>query len=111
MQDKITVPMDVYDSPQEMCIVLPLWWVEKSSVQLQLAWLRLKISGERKQPAIKDSLQAMQENCFRWIFEKVVDIPANTAFDRIWSELSPENILMIVVPKVISPEEIVVNIR
>lgn len=111
MQDKISVPMDVYDSPQEMCIIMPLWWVEKSSVHLQLFWLRLQITGERKKPQIKQALQPMQESCFRWVFTKEIDLEANVAFDRIWSELSTENILTIVIPKIISPEEIVVNIR
>jgi len=111
MKDAVTVPMDIYDSPQEMVLILPLGGVEKSSVSLQLLWNRLVISGKRVQPSLKESLTPMQEHCFWWDFSSDVDLPANAAVDRIWSELSPENILHIVVPKIITPESIVVNIQ
>jgi hypothetical protein len=69
------------------------------------------ISGKREQPQLKESLTPMQEHCFWGAFSSDVDLPANIAVDRIWSELSPENILQIVIPKIIQPEQIVVNIK
>ena len=94
-----------------MVIVLPLGGVEKSSIKLQLNGLQLVIIGERSQPQLKESLTPMQEKCFRGVFTKEVDLPSNTVFDGIQSELSPENILTIIVPKVTTPEEIVVDIK
>ena len=105
----LTVPMDVYDAPTEMVIVLPLGGVQKDSVILTCKNKTLYIAWERQKPVLKDSLTPLQEQCFWWIFEKEVMLPENAAFDRIYSELSPENILTIVVPKIVVPEEIIVK--
>ena len=38
MADKVTpnIPYDMYESPQEVVIVLPLWWVKKESVEVKI---------------------------------------------------------------------------
>lgn len=111
MKEVVTVPMDIYDSPQEMVIILPLGGVKKSSIKLQLQGLQLKIIWERLKPQLKVSLVSMQEKCFRGSFTKIVELPWNAVFDSIQSELSPENTLTIIIPKVTVPEEIVVTIK
>lgn len=103
--------MDVYESPQEMVVLLPLWGAKKDSVILKCEWNSLHIVGTREHPPIKSSLTPLQEQCFWWDFKKEVHLPDNAAFDRIHSELSPENILTIIIPKVFVPEKIVVDIQ
>ena len=105
----ITVPMDVYDSPTEMVAILPLGWVQKDSLHLHCeAWV-LHLTGKRQKPEIKSSLVPVQEQCFWWNFEKTIDIWNNIVYENIRSELSAENILTIVIPKNIPPEEIVIQ--
>lgn len=111
MSEYIKIPLDIYDSPVEMVIMLPLWWVDKSSVSLKVSWSHLTLSAVRKKPDLKSSLVAKTQECFRGPFAKDIVLPQNVAIDRIWSELSPENVLTIVVPKIVAPEEIVVQIR
>ena len=105
----ITVPMDIHESPTEMVVVLPLWGVQKNSVSLKCEENLLHIIWKREKPEIKSSLVPLQEQCFWWIFEREISLPENTAFDRIQSELSSENILTIIIPKIIIPEKIVVE--
>ncbi len=107
----IDIPVDVYSSPTEFVIVMPLWWVNKSSVSLKLENTRLTISWLREAPVLKSSLVPQKETCFRWPFQKAVELPANSYFNNIHSELSKDNILTVIVPKVFVPEELVVTIK
>lgn len=108
----IDIPVDLYDSPQEFVVVMPLWGVTKKSVQLTLdeTWV-LTIKGKRKQPDMKASLSATAQTCFWGEFTKTIKLPENSYFNKIHSELSKENILTVVVPKVIVPEEIAVHVQ
>lgn len=107
----VDIPVDIFDSPTEFVVVIPLWWVEKSSVQLSLQGLLLTITWTRMKPDIKDSLSPVSQKCYRWTFKKVLEIPSNSYFNNIHSELSPTNILTIIVPKVIVPESITVLVK
>jgi len=80
----IEIPVDIFASPTEFVVVMPLWWVKKTSVSLK---------------------------CFWWPFHKRIELPANSYFNKIHSELSKDNILTVVVPKVFMPEELVVTIQ
>lgn len=110
MNEPITVPMDVYDSPTEMVVIMPLWWVDKQSVRVTLSGTTLTLHGTRVSPMLKDALMPLQEQCYRGDFVKEIAVPAHAATDRIHSELSPENILTIIIPKIVDPAEIIVEI-
>jgi len=108
---QIDIPVDLYDSPQEFVVVMPLWGVQKSSVHLYLEKDILVIIGERKVPTLKKNLTQTMGSCFRWSFQRKIKLPGSVAFDRIHSQLTSENILVVVVPKVILSEEIQVDIE
>jgi hypothetical protein len=61
-------------------------------------------------PILKEQYVTMMEQCFWGDFEKHYSLPHNVYLDKIYSELSPENILHIVIPKVIAPEMVAINI-
>jgi hypothetical protein len=52
-----------------------------------------------------------QGNCYRGSFSRRVALPVSAAYDRIHSQLSPENILTVIVPKMLMPEKIVVEVQ
>lgn len=109
--EQIEIPVDIYDSATEFVVVMPLGGVEKSSVQLTLEQTQLTISGFRKKPTLKEILLPVAEECYRGSFTKNVELPANSYFNKIHSELTPDNILLVIVPKVIIPEKIMVHIQ
>lgn len=111
MYQSVDIPVDLYDSPQEFVVIMPVGGVEKTTVQLRIEWGELVIQGERKMPELKMTLVQTSGSCYRWGFSRRVKLPANAAFDRIHSQLSPENILTVIVPKVIVPEKIVVEVQ
>lgn len=108
---EVNVPIDMYESAAELIIVMPLGGVDKSSVSLKLREYRLVVRGERVRPTFKEGVMPLQERCYRWSIEKVIDLPEDVYFDRIHSELSPTNVLTVIVPKVVKPEEIIVDIK
>lgn len=111
MVQAIDIPVDLYDSPQEFVVLMPLGWVEKESIQLWIEGTELIIQGERKMPELKMTLVQTSWSCYRWGFSSRIKLPASAAYDRIHSQLSPENILTVIVPKVIVPEKITVDVQ
>jgi HSP20 family molecular chaperone IbpA len=111
MIQKIDIPVDLYDSPQEFVVIMPLGWVEKTSIQLWIEDNELIIQGERKMPLLKISLVQSSWSCYRGGFSSRIKLPSSTAYDRIHSQLSPENVLTVIVPKIIIPEKITVEIE
>lgn len=105
------IPYDIYESPQEVVIVLPLGGVQKDSIKLSIKNYRLIISGKRTKPTVKDSLLPLKEECYRWNIEQVIDLPPQVYFDKIHSKLTPDNTLHIVVPKALIPEKIEVEVE
>lgn len=59
------IPYDVYESPQEIVILLPLGGVKKESIKLSIKDYRLVIIGERNKPKVKDHLIPLKEECYR----------------------------------------------
>lgn len=110
-ESQIDIPVDLYDSPTEFVVVMPLWWVDKQSVSLTLSETTLTIKAMRTPPKLKDALTPKQQKCFWGSFVKHVTLPANSYFNNIQSTLTPENILIVTVPKVFIPEELVVDIQ
>lgn len=108
---QIEIPVDLYDSPQEFVVLMPLGGVIKESVQVWIEGKELVIQWERAAPVLKPSLVMQQGNCYRGSFSRRVALPVSAAYDRIHSQLSPENILTVIVPKMLMPEKIVVEVQ
>lgn len=109
--DVLHIPYDIYESPQEVVIILPLGWVQKNSIQLNIKNYRLVISGKRIKPIIKQHLIPLKEECYRWKIEQVIDLPPQVYFDKIHSKLTSDNILEIIVPKALIPDKIDVEVE
>lgn len=107
----VQIPYDVYTSPQEIVIVMPLWWVKKDSLSISIKKYTLYIKGERIAPKLKESLVPLEENCYRWTISTHIDLPPTVYFADIHVVLSPENVLTVVIPKVIDKEKIYVDIQ
>ncbi len=105
------IPYDVYESPQELVIILPLWGVSKDTLDIRLDEYRLVITWERKQPVVKENFVRLKDECYRWKIEKRIDLPAQVYFDRIHSKLRADNTLEIIVPKSIMPEKISLEVE
>jgi HSP20 family molecular chaperone IbpA len=105
------VPYDMYESEQEIVIIMPLWWVKKESLNLKIEDYKLLIQWERELLNLKDSLIPIKEECYWWKLEQRIDLPPQIYFDKIHSKLTPENILQIIIPKALVPEKIVLEIE
>ena len=110
-QDMPRIPYDIYESPQEIVILLPLGWVKKESISLAIKDYRLVITWERIKPKTKDNLIPLKEECYRWPITQVIDLPPQVYFDKIHSKLTPDNSLQIVVPKALIPEKISLEVE
>lgn len=111
MSEKIDIPIDIYDSDQEIVILIPLWWVNKDSIEVFLEKTSLVIRWERTIPNLKEIMSPIQQECFRWSFGKTIQLPQNIYFDKIQSTLTKENILLIIVPKIMIPEKIKLDVQ
>lgn len=100
------IPYDIYESPQEIVIVMPLWWVKKTSLKISLKDYKLIISWQRSPYTLKKNLLPLKQECYRGPVQQIIDLPAHVYFDKIHSTLSIDNILEIVVPKALIPEQI-----
>lgn len=110
MSEKIDIPIDIYDSEQEIVIIAPLWWVNKKSIEVFLERTDLFIKWERVLPDLKDTLEAVKQECFRWSFSNTIPLPQNVYFDKIQTKFTWENILLIIVPKIIIPEKLKIEL-
>jgi HSP20 family molecular chaperone IbpA len=105
------IPYDIYESPQEIVILLPLGWVKKETLELKIVDYRLVITWERIKPKIKDHLIPLKEECYRWRIDQIIDLPPQVYFDKIHSKLTPDNTLQIIVPKALVPEKISLEVE
>ncbi len=110
-QEMPRIPYDIYESPQEIVILLPLGWVKKESLKLTIKDYRLVIIGERIKPKVKDHLIPLKEECYRWPIDQVIDLPPQVYFDKIHSKLTPDNTLQIIVPKALVPDKISLEVE
>ena len=111
VQETPNIPYDIYESPQEIVILLPLWWVKKETLKLSIKDYRLVISWERIKPKVKDHLVPIKEECYRWPIDQIIDLPPQVYFDKIHSKLTPDNTLQIIVPKALVPEKISLEVE
>ena len=54
------VPYDMYESQQEIVIIMPLWWVKKESLNLKIEDYKLLIQWERELIQLKDNLSSIK---------------------------------------------------
>jgi len=106
----IDVPVDIYTSASEILIVIPVWGTDKQSISLTIDDKHLIVSGERIAPIMKESAVPLSQQCFWGTFEKRIELPDHIYFDKIHSELSPNNILIVTVPKMLRPDSVPVKI-
>jgi len=110
-QETPHIPYDIYESPQEIVILLPLGWVKKETLKLSIKDYRLVIFGERIKPKIKDHLIPLKEECYRWPIDQIIDLPPQVYFDKIHSKLTPDNTLQVIVPKALIPDKITLEVE
>lgn len=106
-----SIPYDIYESPQEIVIILPLGWVKKESLHLHVKDYRLVITGERIKPKVKEHLIPLKEECYRGPIDMIIDLPPQVYFDKIHSKLTPDNTLQIIVPKALVPDKIKLEVE
>ncbi len=111
MQEIPHIPYDMYESSQELLIIMPLGGVKKESLSLKIEDYKLLIEGERSNPEVKENLVSIREECYWGKLHQIIDLPAQIYFDKIHSKLTPENTLQIIIPKALVPEKILVEIE
>ncbi len=99
----IGIPMDIYESPREIVIIVPLGGVDKKSVELFFDDFQLMLKWARLKPHLKEDLIIQQDECYWWEFVQTIQLPPYVYFDRIHSEITADNILIITVPKSLHP--------
>ncbi len=109
-ETKVDIPMDIYESIDEIFIVVPLWGVDKESIEIFLESTTLFLTGKRLSPQIKENMKPVKQDCFRGEFSRSVDLPQNVYFQKIHSRLNKNNVLEIIVPKVVIPEKVKIDI-
>ncbi|MFA7298105.1 MAG: Hsp20/alpha crystallin family protein [Candidatus Absconditabacterales bacterium] len=110
-QETPHIPYDIYESPQEIVILLPLGGVKKETLKLSIKDYRLVIFGERIKPKIKDHLIPLKEECYRGPIDQIIDLPPQVYFDKIHSKLTPDNTLQVIVPKALIPDKITLEVE
>ena len=110
MQEIPHIPYDMYESSQELLIIMPLGGVKKESLSLKIEDYKLLFEGERSNPEVKENLVSIREECYWGKLHQIIDLPAQIYFEKIHSKLTPENTLQIIIPKALVPEKIVVEI-
>ena len=106
----ISIPYDIFESPKELVIIIPVAGVSQDSISLKIDQYKLHIKAMRKRPQLKDDLVPKQEKCYRGPVSLIIDLPPNIYFDRIHSKLSKDNVLSIIIPKNIIPDQIPVEL-
>jgi HSP20 family molecular chaperone IbpA len=106
-----SIPYDMYESPQEVVIIIPLWWVKKESVEVKIENYRIQIRWFRLAPQLKESCIPIQEECYRGPIELEIEIPPQVYFDKIHSKLTLDNTLHIIVPKALVPDKIQLEVE
>lgn len=109
--EKITIPMDIYESNKEMSIILPLSWVDKKTIKIRITNYHLYITGNRKSPQMRDDMIPVKQDCYRWEFEQVVALPNGINFDKIHSKFTTENILIVTVAKLYIPDTVSIELE
>lgn len=105
------IPYDMYESPQELIIIIPFWWIEKESIHISIQHEIISISGQRMQPTLRKDCHPIQQECFWGEVKLDIDLPPHSNYKYMNSNLSKENILTLIIPKNIIPDNIPVHIE
>lgn len=108
---KIDIPMDIYESDKELVVLIPLAGVDKQSLSISMDDYKLLLKGTRSVPKLKSDLMSVRSDCYRGDFSQFIDLPAGIYLDRIHSKITQDNILMIIVPKIITPDKVDIEIE
>lgn len=111
MADKIDIPYDIYESPAEVVIVMPLGWVKKESLELKVEDYRLVIHWVREKIELREDFIPLKEECYRGDINLMIDLPPQSYFDKIHSKLTADSVLQVVIPKAIVPDHIDLQIE
>jgi len=106
-----TIPYDIYESENEIVVIMPLWGVKKESIDVSLEKNILHIVWKRIKPELKDNLVAQKEDCYRGDFQAQIQLPLTIYFDKIKVSLTQENILLITVPKYNIPNDLKLKVE
>ena len=105
------IPYDIYESPNEVVIIIPLAGVKKEDISITIDNYKLKITWIREKILLKEDFIPLKEECYRWKIELEIDLPPQSYFDRIHSKISTDNVLQIIVPKALIPEKIELEVE
>jgi HSP20 family molecular chaperone IbpA len=64
MAEEVKIPVDIYESADEIVIVMPLAGVPKESIKIWLEKTTLYVAGDRRQPKLKETLKPVVAECF-----------------------------------------------
>lgn len=106
----VSIPYDIYESPKEMVVILPLAGVLKSNISITLSQYELNITWKRTKPNLKSDLTNVKEDCYWWEFVQTILLPQWVFFEKIHSHFGWDNILTITIPKLQIPESIQISI-
>jgi HSP20 family molecular chaperone IbpA len=107
----LEIPYDIYESPNEIVIIIPLWWVKKDSISIEIKDYRLVITWSREKLRLKEDFLPLKETCYWWDIQLEIDLPPQCYFDKIHSKISADNVLDIVVPKALVPWKIELEVE
>lgn len=105
------IPYDMYESDEDILIIIPFWWVEKESISISIQYETITITGDRKKTKLWRNYKTLQEPCYRWPVSLHIDLPPEVRYKEMESKLSIENILTILIPKNIIPDNIPLHIE
>ena len=111
MTENTTIPYDIYESENEIVVIVPLGWVNKESIDVKLEKNFLTISGKRVKPQLKDDLVPQKEDCYWGEFTAKIQLPLTVYFDKIKAILNKENILIITIPKYKLPQDLKLSVE
>lgn len=107
----LEIPYDIYESPNEIVIIIPLWWVKKDSISIEIKDYKLVITWSREKLRLKEDFIPLKETCYWWDIQLEIDLPPQCYFDKIHSKISADNVLDIVVPKALVPWKIELEVE
>lgn len=111
MDKPISIPYDLYESPKEIIILMPISGVQQESIRMEIKNYALHLSCKRESPIFKEDCVPKKQDCYRGPITVTIQLPPHVYFDKIHSTLSTSNILTIVIPKNIIPEHIPIEIE
>ena len=105
------IPYDIYESQNEIVIIIPLAWVKKEDISINIDNYKLIITWNREKILLKEDFIPLKEECYRWKIQLEIDLPPQSYFDKIHSKISSDNVLQIIVPKALIPEKIELEVE